>query len=282
MRQILSEPCPAAGFLPGAGWEWCNLIQTTFARTSGIKVNLRLKGLGEALAQLIAERANPKTDVWFGGTAYTLVATLVQMMGEEKAFDCMKALHKTISQYTRLGTGPIKLAWVALPWYLPQNLGLWASLAGVWGGAETASGAWQVLRHSRAWLALDAPGLAAAAVAWCLPAGSRQGRWLVVGAGMALAGLLASAFGIGAQGGSSPALTALWGALSQCQPGLGLGGGLALLVLLVLLGLGLARLGNFKRDGFVAAAVVVVVSAALLALFVMLSVLKSLMAAWRV
>ena len=68
MRQILSEPCPAAGFLPGAGWEWCNLIQTTFARTSGIKVNLRLKGLGEALAQLIAERANPKTDVWFGGT----------------------------------------------------------------------------------------------------------------------------------------------------------------------------------------------------------------------
>ena len=98
---------------------------------------------------------------------------------------------------------------------------------------------------------------------------------------MALAGLLASAFGIGAQGGSSPALTALRGALPQGQPGLGLGGGLALLVLLVLLGLGLARLGNFKCDGFVAAAVVVV-SAALLALFVMLPVLKSLMGAWRV
>ena len=48
--------------------EWCNMIQTVFAKTTGIKVNMALKGSGEALAQLIAERANPKTDVWFGGT----------------------------------------------------------------------------------------------------------------------------------------------------------------------------------------------------------------------
>jgi iron(III) transport system substrate-binding protein len=177
--------------------EWCNMIQTVFARTTGVKVNMSLKGSGEALAQLIAERANPKTDVWFGGTgdphlqaaeqglsleyksaalpqlhawaqqqaqqsgfktvgiysgplgfgyntelvtkkklavpktwadllspafkgeiqvanpassgtAYTMVATLVQLMGEEKAFDYMKALHKNIAQYTRSGTGPIK------------------------------------------------------------------------------------------------------------------------------------------------------------------------------
>jgi iron(III) transport system substrate-binding protein len=177
--------------------EWCNMIQTVFARTTGIKVNMSLKGSGEALAQLIAERANPKTDVWFGGTgdphlqaaeqglsleyksaslpqlqtwaqqqaqqsgwktvgiysgplgfgyntelvakkkvpvprswadllnpaykgeiqvanpassgtAYTMVATLVQLMGEDKAFDYMKALHKNIATYTRSGTGPIK------------------------------------------------------------------------------------------------------------------------------------------------------------------------------
>jgi iron(III) transport system substrate-binding protein len=177
--------------------EWCNMIQTVFAKSTGIRVNMSLKGSGEALAQLIAERANPKTDVWFGGTgdphlqaaeqdlsleykspslsqlhawaqqqavqskyrtvgiysgplgfgyntellakkklplprswndllnpalkgeiqvanpassgtAYTMVATLVQLMGEEKAFDYMKALHKNISQYTRSGTGPIK------------------------------------------------------------------------------------------------------------------------------------------------------------------------------
>jgi len=177
--------------------EWCNMIQTVFAKTTGVKVNMSLKGSGEALAQLIAERANPKTDVWFGGTgdphlqaaeqglsleykspslpqlhawaqqqaqqsgfrtvgiysgplgfgynteliakkklkvpqtwgdllnpaykgeiqvanpassgtAYTMVATLVQLMGEDKAFDYMKALHRNIGQYTRSGTGPIK------------------------------------------------------------------------------------------------------------------------------------------------------------------------------
>ncbi len=47
--------------------------------------------------------ANPASS----GTAYTMVATLVQLMGEDKAFDYMKALHKNISQYTRSGT-PIK------------------------------------------------------------------------------------------------------------------------------------------------------------------------------
>ena len=41
--------------------EWCNMIQTVFAKTTGIKVNMSLKGSGEALAQLVAERANPKT-----------------------------------------------------------------------------------------------------------------------------------------------------------------------------------------------------------------------------
>jgi iron(III) transport system substrate-binding protein len=50
--------------------------------------------------------ANPASS----GTAYTMVATLVQMMGEDKAFEYMKKLHKNISQYTRSGTGPIKAA----------------------------------------------------------------------------------------------------------------------------------------------------------------------------
>jgi len=177
--------------------EWCNMIQTVYARTTGVKVNMSLKGSGEALAQLIAEKANPKTDIWFGGTgdphlqaaelgltmeykspslpllhswaqqqaaqsgyktvgiysgplgfgyntellakkkiavprswadlleprykneiqvanpassgtAYTMIATLVQLWGEDKAFDYLKALHKNIQTYTRSGTGPIK------------------------------------------------------------------------------------------------------------------------------------------------------------------------------
>lgn len=48
--------------------------------------------------------ANPASS----GTAYTMVATLVQLMGEEAAFDYMKKLHRNIGQYTRSGTGPIK------------------------------------------------------------------------------------------------------------------------------------------------------------------------------
>ena len=177
--------------------EWCNMVSTVYARTTGTRVNMSLKGSGEALAQLIAEKANPKTDVWFGGTgdphlqaaeqglsveyrspalaqlhdwaqqqaqqsgyktvgiysgplgfgynpellakkklavpktwgdlikpeykgeiqvanpassgtAYTMIATLVQLMGEEKAFDYLKALHHNVSAYSRSGTGPIK------------------------------------------------------------------------------------------------------------------------------------------------------------------------------
>lgn len=177
--------------------EWCNLIQTTFTKSTGIKLNMTMKGSGESLAQIMAERANPKTDVWFGGTgdphmlaaeqnltleykspmlaqlypwaqkqaeqagyktvgvylgplgfgyntellakkklpvpktwadllkpeykgeiqvadprasgtAYTMIATLVQLMGETKAYEYLAELHKNVSTYPRSGTGPIK------------------------------------------------------------------------------------------------------------------------------------------------------------------------------
>jgi iron(III) transport system substrate-binding protein len=38
------------------------------------------------------------------GTAYTILAGLVQLMGENQAFDYMKALHRNVTQYTRSGT----------------------------------------------------------------------------------------------------------------------------------------------------------------------------------
>ena len=37
------------------------------------------------------------------GTAYTILAGLVQLMGEDQAFDYLKKLHKNISNYTRSG-----------------------------------------------------------------------------------------------------------------------------------------------------------------------------------
>jgi iron(III) transport system substrate-binding protein len=180
-----------------ANAEWCNLVQTVFSKQSGIKVNMVQKSTGETLAQLSAEAANPKVDVWFGGTgdphlqaaerdltlayqspninllrdwaveqakqagyktvgiysgplgfayntellakkklvapicwqdlvqpqykgevqmanpnssgtAYMVIATLVQLTGEEKAFEYLKQLHKNVSQYSRSGIGPLK------------------------------------------------------------------------------------------------------------------------------------------------------------------------------
>lgn len=46
--------------------DWCNLIQVTFPRVTGIKVNILQRSTGEALAQVNAEKANPKIDIWFG------------------------------------------------------------------------------------------------------------------------------------------------------------------------------------------------------------------------
>jgi len=48
--------------------------------------------------------ANPNSS----GTAYVASATLVQLMGEDKAFDYLKKLHANINAYARSGTGPIK------------------------------------------------------------------------------------------------------------------------------------------------------------------------------
>src|SRR5215510_7112624 len=188
--QQLNVICPVQA-------EWCALAATEFEKETGIKVAMTLKGSGESFAQIAAEKANPKLDVWFGGTgdphlqaaeqglleeykspmlaqlqpwaqkqaeqskyrtvgmylgvlgmgyntellakkklaapacwkdlikpelagevqmanpnasgtAYTAIATLVQLMGEEEAYKYLKALHKNINNYPRSGVGPIK------------------------------------------------------------------------------------------------------------------------------------------------------------------------------
>jgi len=197
---LLLTPVPAAAQLnvlcPMAA-EWCSLAATEFEKATGIKPSMTLKGSGESFAQVAAEKANPKLDIWFGGTgdphlqaaeldltmtyksplldqlqpwakkqaeqsgyktvglylgvlgigyntelvakkklpppacwkdlakpiyagdvqmanpnasgtAYTAIATLVQVFGEEDAFKLLKDMHKNISSYSRQGVGPIK------------------------------------------------------------------------------------------------------------------------------------------------------------------------------
>lgn len=50
--------------------------------------------------------ANPNSS----GTAYTALASLVQIMGEDQAFDYLKKLNENISQYTKSGSAPVKAA----------------------------------------------------------------------------------------------------------------------------------------------------------------------------
>ncbi len=177
--------------------DWCNLMSTTFERQTGIRVTMTQRGSGETMAQIRAEAANPRADIWWGGTgdphlqaaeagltqpyrsptieklhpwarrqaeqsgyrtvgiyagmlgmaynteilarkrvavprcwrdlvrpeyrdevqmsnpassgtAYTAVATLVQLFGEEGAFDYLKQLHRNVSQYTRSGPAPAR------------------------------------------------------------------------------------------------------------------------------------------------------------------------------
>lgn len=183
----------------GVQAEWCSAAVTAFQKETGIKVNMTAKSGGEALAQFRAEAANPKVDLWFGGsqdphldaaalgitepyespsfkdlhrwaqylseisekrtvgiytgalgfsfntellakkklnapacwadlakpeykgeiqmanpnsssTSYVVLASLVQIMGEDKAFDYLKKLHTNVSTYTRSGVAPVKAA----------------------------------------------------------------------------------------------------------------------------------------------------------------------------
>ena len=186
-------------FYCSAQEDWCQLMTKEFSAATGIKVNMTRKSSGETFAQIKAEAANPKGDVWWGGTgdphlqaaeegltevykspmrsqvqdwalrqatsasdktigiysgalgygynedllkknnlpvpacwkdllkpeykghvqmanpnssgtAYTTLATMVQIFGEDEGFDFMRGLNKNINQYTKSGSAPIKAA----------------------------------------------------------------------------------------------------------------------------------------------------------------------------
>lgn len=52
------------------------------------------------------QMANPNSS----GTAYTTLASMVQIFGEDDGFGFMKGLHANINQYTKSGSAPIKAA----------------------------------------------------------------------------------------------------------------------------------------------------------------------------
>lgn len=81
----------------------------------GFGVNTdRLKKLGiNEVPKCWADLTDPRlkgevqiADPQSSGTAYTAIATFVQLWGEDKAFDYFKQLHNNISQYTKSGVTP--------------------------------------------------------------------------------------------------------------------------------------------------------------------------------
>ena len=186
-------------FYCAADEDWCQLMARTFESETGVSVAMTRKSSGETYAQIKAEAANPKGDVWWGGTgdphlqaaeegltveyispmrdqlydwairqaeaadnktigiysgalgfgynkdllaannldapacwedlikpeykghiqmanpnssgtAYTALATIVQLWGEDKGYEYLKALNTNINQYTKSGSAPIKAA----------------------------------------------------------------------------------------------------------------------------------------------------------------------------
>lgn len=196
----LATPAAAQGSLnmlcaPAA--DWCEAIAAAFQRETGIRVAMARKSSGEILAQIRAEAQNPRTDVWFGGsaethitaaegnllqaytspnmaglhdwarrvhamsgercvgissgaigiaynrelmarrnlpiprswadllnpayrgeiqlpnpnssgTAYTIIAGLIQLWDEDRAFDYLRRLHPNVNAYTRSGAAPMQ------------------------------------------------------------------------------------------------------------------------------------------------------------------------------
>ena len=169
-------------------------------------------------------------------------------------------------------------AFVLLPWYFSADKSLVQALAGVWGGADSASGIVEAARHGRAWLWVVPIGLVVAFLGMRAGVRRRQGALLTAGASIALAGVLVAGFAIGASGWAFGFLADAFGPLPTGQPGIGWGGALTLLALLMLIGAGTSRLGWVRGDAFTASAIVV--CSALLLLFVAYPVLRSLAGAF--
>src|SRR5690242_14740455 len=65
------EPARADGTLTvycSVQEEWCQLMVNEFQKATGITTSMTRKSSGETYAQVKAEAANPKGDIWWGGT----------------------------------------------------------------------------------------------------------------------------------------------------------------------------------------------------------------------
>ncbi|HZJ08143.1 MAG TPA: ABC transporter substrate-binding protein [Trueperaceae bacterium] len=72
--------------------------------------NLPLPESWEDLADPMYKGLIAMPDPNSSGTAYTIIATLVQIFGEEEAFELLAGIHQNVAQYTSSGSAPGQLA----------------------------------------------------------------------------------------------------------------------------------------------------------------------------
>ncbi|MCX2720974.1 ABC transporter substrate-binding protein [Roseibium salinum] len=102
-KQAESSGYKTVGVYAGAlGWGY----NTDIFKDKGYKVPACWADLLNPELKGEIQVANPNSS----GTAYTALASLVQIMGEDEAFDYLKELNSNISQYTKSGSAPVKAA----------------------------------------------------------------------------------------------------------------------------------------------------------------------------
>ena len=73
--------------------EWCELMVNEFEKRTGIRVKMTRKSSGETLAQIKAERTNPKGDVWWGGTGDPHLQAAEEGLTQAYTSEKMNELH---------------------------------------------------------------------------------------------------------------------------------------------------------------------------------------------
>lgn len=80
------------------GWA----VNPSLLREKGIAEPRRWEDLADPRLRGLVAYPNPSTS----GTGYTMLATLVQLYGEQRALDLLKRIHRNVAQYTRGGVDP--------------------------------------------------------------------------------------------------------------------------------------------------------------------------------
>lgn len=84
------------------GWA----LNERLLKEKGVPVPRTWRDLADPRYRGLVAYPNPNTS----GTAYTMIATIVQIYGEKDAFDLLKGIHKNVAEYTRSGAAPGQLA----------------------------------------------------------------------------------------------------------------------------------------------------------------------------